>query len=155
MKNWFCKRCRTCFSCILIWSFFFISMYLYLFISIYLLYVYIYVSYFFILCIFYFLYLCIVYLFISIYRLFVYIYVSSIFIFFGSLQAQIENALDMICGLLPSTISETCTSFVAQYTKEIIFLITQSVSPKQVCAALTLCTTVESGKNYESVRISM
>ncbi|PIK50803.1 hypothetical protein BSL78_12333 [Apostichopus japonicus] len=59
-------------------------------------------------------------------------------------EAQIENALDMICGLLPSTISETCTSFVAQYTKEIIFLITQSVSPKQVCAALTLCTTVES-----------
>ncbi|KAJ8022464.1 Prosaposin [Holothuria leucospilota] len=57
-----------------------------------------------------------------------------------STEAEIEKALDEVCGLLPATVSETCKSFVSEYTREIIFLITQSISPKQVCTALTLCT---------------
>ncbi|PIK44812.1 hypothetical protein BSL78_18317 [Apostichopus japonicus] len=54
------------------------------------------------------------------------------------------NEFCAICEFAMSELDKILVEPNTEYTKEIIFLITQSVSPKQVCAALTLCTSVDS-----------
>ena len=55
------------------------------------------------------------------------------------LQAEIEQALDSVCELLPSNLKDTCDTLVAQYTPQLIDLLLQQVTPKKLCAELQLC----------------
>merc|ERR1719317_1103884 len=54
-------------------------------------------------------------------------------------QAEIEQALDSVCELLPSNLKDTCDTLVAQYTPQLIDLLLQQVTPKKLCAELQLC----------------
>ncbi|XP_067928712.1 prosaposin-like isoform X2 [Watersipora subatra] len=56
-------------------------------------------------------------------------------------EADIEEALSKVCSLLPSSIRDECDKFVEKYTAEIVNLLTHDVSPKQICALLSLCAT--------------
>jgi len=56
-----------------------------------------------------------------------------------SSKAQIELVLDGICAILPSQYATECDNYVAQYTPMIVDLLIQEVSPKQLCATLSLC----------------
>ena len=55
-------------------------------------------------------------------------------------KEAIEQALDKVCDLMPSTISRECTSFVQQYGPEIIKLLLNEVKPEEVCTLIKLCT---------------
>ena len=57
----------------------------------------------------------------------------------NNFQAQIEEALEGVCGILPSRYAAECNTYVAQYTPMIVDLLIQEVSPKEICATLTLC----------------
>lgn len=54
-------------------------------------------------------------------------------------EGKIEEALDKVCNILPSTVSHNCTDFVAQYTPILLQLL-QSLSPDEICKVIGLCT---------------
>lgn len=56
-------------------------------------------------------------------------------------QEMVKNVLESICYRLPATIDQPCEDFVERYTPMILSLISQSLSPDEVCAALDLCST--------------
>ncbi|CAE1169454.1 PSAP [Acanthosepion pharaonis] len=59
-----------------------------------------------------------------------------------TIQEDIKKALDKVCSILPSSMSDQCTQFVNQYTDGIIDLILSQIKPKMVCTALDLCQSV-------------
>ena len=54
-------------------------------------------------------------------------------------QAELEQALDKMCDLLPSSVKDECSALVKQYGPTLIQLLVQEVQPDAVCAALQLC----------------
>jgi len=54
-------------------------------------------------------------------------------------EAEIKQALDEVCDVLPGNVRNQCESFVDAYTDMIIQLLTGEVTPKEVCAYLGLC----------------
>lgn len=58
-------------------------------------------------------------------------------------RQAIENALQMVCSKLPTTISKECSDFVNQYADLVINLLIQEVDPKNVCTALKLCSSLK------------
>ncbi|KAJ7383615.1 hypothetical protein OS493_026801 [Desmophyllum pertusum] len=61
-------------------------------------------------------------------------------------EQDIEEALDKVCSLLPSSVSTECQNFVDEYAPAIIAILVQELDPSMVCAALKLCTSVEHPK---------
>jgi saposin len=55
-------------------------------------------------------------------------------------EAEVEAALEKVCGFLPATIKDECDSFVQAYTPAIINLILQNVQPDEICSKIGLCT---------------
>ncbi|XP_056018469.1 prosaposin-like [Ostrea edulis] len=58
-------------------------------------------------------------------------------------RQAIENALQMVCSKLPTTISKECSDFVNQYADLVINLLILEVDPKNVCTALKLCSSLK------------
>lgn len=54
-------------------------------------------------------------------------------------QEEIENALEEVCSLLPSTIREDCNNYVKQYTPVLLELL-QQIKPSEVCSVIGLCS---------------
>ncbi|KAK3580729.1 hypothetical protein CHS0354_005737 [Potamilus streckersoni] len=54
-------------------------------------------------------------------------------------QQEIENALEKVCSILPSTISQECVGFVQDYGPVVVTLLIQELDPSKVCTALKLC----------------
>lgn len=55
------------------------------------------------------------------------------------LQQEIEQAVEKVCNLLPSTISSECDSLVEQYGPAIIKLLASEAAPATICGFLGLC----------------
>ncbi|KAI4487508.1 hypothetical protein M0804_005657 [Polistes exclamans] len=53
---------------------------------------------------------------------------------------EIENIVYNACKHLPRTISEECNKFVSQYVDVVIQILSEEVSPKEVCTMIDLCT---------------
>ncbi|XP_048256787.1 prosaposin-like [Haliotis rufescens] len=54
-------------------------------------------------------------------------------------QAAVEAALDKVCDLLPSTISQECVNFVNTYGAAVIKLLIQNLKPDEICKSIGLC----------------
>lgn len=52
---------------------------------------------------------------------------------------EIEKVVHSICNYLPKTVSKECNKFVDEYADLVIELLTQEVSPQEVCTVLGLC----------------
>ena len=51
-------------------------------------------------------------------------------------RAEIEDSLDVLCSTLSDPVHAQCEKMVAKYTEEIIDMILQEFTPKQMCAGL-------------------
>uniref|UniRef100_A0A1B6M406 Pulmonary surfactant-associated protein B n=1 Tax=Graphocephala atropunctata TaxID=36148 RepID=A0A1B6M406_9HEMI len=67
-------------------------------------------------------------------------------------EAEIREAVEHVCLVMPSTVRPKCKTFVDQYSDLIVTLLAQSVDPKQICQMLGLCT---SGTGLDYVRKSV
>jgi len=54
-------------------------------------------------------------------------------------EAQIENALDIVCTSLPDPVLKQCEKMVVKYTEKIIDLFVSEYTPELICAELSLC----------------
>ncbi|CAH1795464.1 unnamed protein product [Owenia fusiformis] len=55
-------------------------------------------------------------------------------------EQEIVAALDKVCRILPSTISDECKDFVDQYGPAVIDLLAQELDPSMVCSTIGLCS---------------
>jgi saposin len=55
-------------------------------------------------------------------------------------KEEIKEALEQVCGFLPSELTASCDAFVTQYSEEIIDLLIQELDPSAICATLGLCS---------------
>jgi len=55
-------------------------------------------------------------------------------------EKEIQDALDQVCSMLPSSIADTCKTFVDTYGPVVLNLLANELTPDQVCGALGLCT---------------
>ena len=46
-----------------------------------------------------------------------------------------------MCNLLPSTLAQSCKTFIAQYTPKIVELLVSQFPPDKICSMLMLCGT--------------
>jgi len=65
-------------------------------------------------------------------------------------EQEIKDALDSLCAYLPNSIADQCKTFVDTYTDMIIEMLTNNVSPKEICTELGLCP-----QGYEDVDDSL
>jgi len=54
-------------------------------------------------------------------------------------EAQIEQALDVVCTSLPDPVHKQCEKMVAKYTEKIIDLLVSQYTPEMICGELALC----------------
>jgi len=54
-------------------------------------------------------------------------------------EAQIEQALDVVCTSLPDPVHKQCEKMVAKYTEKIIDMFVAEYTPDLICAELSLC----------------
>lgn len=54
-------------------------------------------------------------------------------------KAAVENALDKVCSIMPSSVRDECVKFVDKYTPEILSLLLNGAAPKALCTLLHLC----------------
>jgi saposin len=54
-------------------------------------------------------------------------------------EAEIKDALDAMCRILPKSMAAKCENFVNQYTVTLITLLTMELDPSMVCAELKVC----------------
>merc|ERR1719466_731035 len=59
-------------------------------------------------------------------------------------EAQIEAALEQVCSWLPKSYKSQCDALVETYTPQIIQLLVDDVSPKEICTELGLCDALKS-----------
>ena len=52
---------------------------------------------------------------------------------------EIEHMIHGICNHLPQHMSQKCNNFVNEYAEIVIELLTQEVSPKEICTIVDLC----------------
>ncbi|XP_020280351.1 prosaposin [Pseudomyrmex gracilis] len=52
---------------------------------------------------------------------------------------KIEREIHSMCDHLPKTVSKECNSFVDKYADAVLSILTNNVSPKEVCTMLSLC----------------
>ncbi|KAH9498380.1 hypothetical protein Btru_008134, partial [Bulinus truncatus] len=58
----------------------------------------------------------------------------------NSTEAEIEEALDKVCDLLPQTLKSECDSIMEQYGPIIFSMLVKKMDPKTVCTAIHLCS---------------
>ncbi|XP_014225050.1 uncharacterized protein LOC106651173 [Trichogramma pretiosum] len=63
---------------------------------------------------------------------------------------EIEQMFHGVCNHLPRHMSEKCNTFVTEYAEVVIELLTQEVSPKEICTIIDLCKS-DTTKLKESV----
>ncbi|CAB0040365.1 unnamed protein product [Trichogramma brassicae] len=63
---------------------------------------------------------------------------------------EIEQMFHGVCNHLPRHMSEKCNTFVTEYAEVVIELLTQEVSPKEICTIVDLCKS-DTTKLKESV----
>ncbi|GIY80981.1 hypothetical protein CDAR_71052 [Caerostris darwini] len=56
-------------------------------------------------------------------------------------EAEIQEALDKVCSILPTSLSAECQKFVDQYAVLVINLLAQNVDPVLVCGIIQECPT--------------
>lgn len=66
-------------------------------------------------------------------------------------EAEIIQALDKVCGLMPDTIKAQCIQFVDEYGRAIIAMLEQQLDPKEVCTALGLCNSLVTSNKAQGV----
>lgn len=49
------------------------------------------------------------------------------------------QAVEMVCDILPSTLTAQCRDLIEAYGQAIIELLVQEADPKTICTFLTLC----------------
>merc|ERR1712025_313141 len=54
-------------------------------------------------------------------------------------EAEIEQALDIVCTSLPAPVHKQCEKMVAKYTEKIIDMFVAEYTPALICAELSLC----------------
>jgi len=54
-------------------------------------------------------------------------------------EKEIEDALESVCSLMPSSVEKQCDQFVDNYTELILQLLTGEVTPDEVCQYIGLC----------------
>lgn len=54
-------------------------------------------------------------------------------------EDEIKRALEKVCKILPKETAAKCDNFVKEYVEIVIELITQEVSPKDICKRMELC----------------
>lgn len=54
-------------------------------------------------------------------------------------REEIKNALETVCGFMPDSVSNKCEEFIDNYSEMILDLLTEGMSPKELCAAMNLC----------------
>lgn len=52
---------------------------------------------------------------------------------------EIEHELHKVCAHLPRRMTNKCNEFVNEYGEIVIELLTQEVSPKEICTIISLC----------------
>ena len=64
---------------------------------------------------------------------------------------EVEHIIHGICNHLPKTISKECNQFVNQYADVVIDLLTQEISPKEICTMIKLCD--NTGVQMQGIKI--
>ena len=59
------------------------------------------------------------------------------------IQKEIEEALENVCNVLPSSIKSECDDFIEEYTPQIIKLLEEKLQPESLCKQIGLCTSVK------------
>ncbi|XP_001603446.1 uncharacterized protein LOC100119722 [Nasonia vitripennis] len=65
-------------------------------------------------------------------------------------EASIEAALDKLCNELPKSLNGQCVDLVKIYSKELIQLLLNDMSPQEVCAYIKLCDPPQDSKPQAS-----
>ncbi|XP_065668839.1 uncharacterized protein LOC100208544 isoform X8 [Hydra vulgaris] len=65
-------------------------------------------------------------------------------------KAEIKQALEQVCGLLPSSVKSECDQFVDTYSDKIVDLIIQLADPNTICKLLGLCASKIKNVNHDS-----
>merc|ERR1712183_882082 len=63
-----------------------------------------------------------------------------------STQKEIEEALENVCNILPSSIKSECDDFIEEYTPQIIQLLEEKLQPESLCKQIGLCTSEKKSK---------
>nr|XP_014343937.1 PREDICTED: prosaposin isoform X3 [Latimeria chalumnae] len=58
-------------------------------------------------------------------------------------ETSVVHAIQKVCSILPSSISQQCKDFIEAYGKAIMELLVQQMDPKVVCSTLGLCKGAE------------
>uniref|UniRef100_A0A1E1X7J6 Putative saposin n=1 Tax=Amblyomma aureolatum TaxID=187763 RepID=A0A1E1X7J6_9ACAR len=61
-------------------------------------------------------------------------------------EEEIKQMLDKVCSLLPTSLEQRCTNTVNIYFDLLVTLITQGLSPEEVCQEIGLCPTGKESK---------
>ena len=59
------------------------------------------------------------------------------------IKKEIEEALENVCNVLPSSIKSECDDFIEEYTPEIIKLLEEKLQPESLCKQIGLCSSVK------------
>jgi len=62
-------------------------------------------------------------------------------------EAEIEQALSVVCSSLSAPIHKQCEKLVAKYTEKIIDMFVKDYSPKMICTELSMCVNNEINTN--------
>merc|ERR1711909_101104 len=62
-------------------------------------------------------------------------------------EAEIEQALDVLCYGLSTPVHKECIKLVSQYTEELVDMIVKDYPPNVICAELGLCVDHEISSN--------
>ncbi|XP_048472125.1 prosaposin [Rhincodon typus] len=57
----------------------------------------------------------------------------------NSTEQEIENALDKVCSMLPTTVRDECINLIAEYGSVLLHILLESLDPDFVCTKAGLC----------------
>eukprot|EP00094_Tigriopus_californicus_P010505 TCALIF_10133-PA protein Name:"Similar to PSAP Prosaposin (Bos taurus)" AED:0.01 eAED:0.01 QI:34/1/0.87/1/0.85/0.87/8/809/757 len=55
-------------------------------------------------------------------------------------EAKVEEALEKICDVMPSTVADQCDHFVETYGPAIVQMVIHDIDPSEICSRLQLCS---------------
>ncbi|CAO1430462.1 unnamed protein product [Diamesa serratosioi] len=70
-------------------------------------------------------------------------------------KANVVQALDKVCGKLPSKLQLECTDFVETYMGELLDKLVTDFSPKAICVNMGLCPSAIEGLNEDDIRVGI
>merc|ERR1712062_639917 len=66
-------------------------------------------------------------------------------------EAEIEQALDVVCTALSAPVHKQCEKMVAKYTEKIIAMFVAEYTPEMLCGELAICVNKEKKKNNKKL----